>query len=99
MFSHGLIGLGVMIAVMLTGLLTSPIMTDSPIYIYIMLGIIAISIFAGIILMVLYNLSDILKEKTNFIFIPLALFGIAIILSLILSKIVEYRYGIRTTVL
>lgn len=97
MFSHGFTGLGIMMAGLIGGLISSPLMGDAPIYILIFLVIIALLILAAMVLIILYNLSDILKAKRNFIFIPLILFGTAILLALILSKMVTYRYGIQSS--
>ncbi len=99
LFSHGISGLVMMMAGMLANLFSSPIMSDNPTNIYIYIGImISLAVIATIISL-LHNLSDSLKERTFFIFIPLILFAVVILMGIILSKYVEYKFGITTTIL
>lgn len=98
LFSHGMTGLGLMLGVELSGLLTSPFISDAPIYIYISLGIILLLIILGLITTILYNLSDALKDNEYFIFIPLILFGIALLIAVIISKLVLVKFGIHSLI-
>lgn len=98
LFSHGGTGFGLIIASLIGGLFTSPLMSDLPTIYYIYLVIMAIMTFIAIITTILYNLSDELSERKNFIFIPLVLFSAVIIMALILSKIILYKYNIPTSV-
>lgn len=96
LFSHGLTGIGLMIGSELGGLLTSPFISDAPIYIYVLLGCILLLVLLGIMSAVLYNLSDAIKDKEYSVYIPFILFGMAIILSIIVAKIVFVQYGIHS---
>ena len=98
LFSHGMTGLGLMLGIELSGLLTSPFISDAPIYIYISLGIILLLIILGLITTILYNLSDALKDNEYFIFIPLILFGIALLIAVIISKLVLVKFGIHSLI-
>jgi hypothetical protein len=96
LFSHGMTGLGLMIGSELGGLLTSPFITDAPIYIYVLLCCIVLLVLLGIMSAVLYSLSDAIKDKEYSVYIPYILFGMAIILSIIVAKIVFVQYGIQS---
>ena len=95
LFSHGMTGLGLMLGSELFGVITSPFISDAPIYIYILLGIILLLVILGLITAILYNLSDALKDNEYFVFIPLILFGIAILIAVIVSKLVLVKFGIH----
>ena len=95
LFSHGMTGLGLMLGSELFGVITSPFISDAPIYIYILLGIILLLVILGLITAILYNLSDALKSNEYFVFIPLILFGIAILIAVIVSKLVLVKFGIH----
>ena len=95
LFSHGMTGLGLMLGSELFGVITSPFISDAPIYIYILLGIIFLLVILGLITAILYNLSDALKDNEYFVFIPLILFGIAILIAVIVSKLVLVKFGIH----
>ena len=98
-FSHGMTGLGFMMAGMLGELITNPFMSDAPIYVYCILGLIVFLIVLAIISSILFNLSDRLKKRKNFIFVPLLLFGAAILIAVMLSCYVSYKYGITPSVI
>ena len=85
-----------MIGSELGGLLTSPFISDAPIYIYVLLGCIFLLVLLGIMSAVLYSLSDAIKDKEYSVYIPFILFGMAIILSIIVAKIVFVQYGIHS---
>ncbi len=95
LFSHGGSGIGVILGTMLGPIFESPIMSDNPVNLYICLGGIGFLILLGTILSILYNLSEPLKDKKNFILVPLVIFGIAITLTVILSTVVSYKFGIN----
>ena len=52
----------------------------------------------GLITTILYNLSDALKDNEYFIFIPLILFGIALLIAVIISKLVLVKFGIHSLI-
>lgn len=52
----------------------------------------------GLITTILYNLSDALKDNEYFIFIPLSLFGIALLIAVIISKLVLVKFGIHSLI-
>ena len=98
LFSHGMSGLGLMLASELSGLLTSPFISDAPLYIYILLGMVLVLVILGLITTILYNLSDKFKNNEFSISIPFTLFGMAIVLAIIISKLVLIKYGIHAAI-
>ena len=99
LFSHGMSGLGLMLACELSGLLTSPFISDAPLYIYILLGMVLALVILGLITTILYNLSDKFKNNEFSLYIPFTLFGMAIVLAIIISKLVLIKYGIHAAII
>ncbi len=97
LFSHGMTGLGLMIAGQIGELFSSSFLSDAPKEIYYWLVAIFLLILFAMIITILFNLSDSLREKRYFVFVPLILFGIAIVLTVLLSKYLWIHFGLKST--
>ena len=95
LFSHGMTGLGVIASSQLGNLVGSTYMSDAPAKMYYCLIAIVLLVIIATIITILYNLSDSLREKRYFSFIPLALYGIAIVSMVVLSKYFLIHYGVE----
>ena len=97
LFSHGITGFYIIMASTLGALISSPIMSDPPFYIYPCLAVIVLIFLIAIILTIIFNLKDELRENKKFALVPLTLFTVAIIISLVLSRYAANKYGINTS--
>ena len=94
LFSHGMLGLGVMLIPLISEIINTPLLSDSPINIYIYLGIVILLIITATTLSVIYKLSNRFKEKALLKIIPLIIYLIAIIMVDILPHIYTIIYNI-----
>ena len=88
LLSHGVTGICIMIGSLLSNIINSPILEDSTPMVFIYLGLGIIIIIIGLILTVIHNLSDNLKEIKWFQNLILGLFNIAFFMSAIFPHII-----------
>ena len=95
LFTHGLIGIGAMIYILIGSVFENPTMQDNATNVYIYIGIAVIFILISFFEVVIYNLSDKLNEKKFMLYIPLITILIALIMMGILPQIFDKIYSLN----
>lgn len=90
LFSHGGSGVAIMIGALLGEFFSSPIGTDMPNSIYFYLGVIAFLFITSIIMIIVYNLSDLVKRKKYYVDSILVLIFLGFLLAGLFPYLVKY---------
>ena len=95
LFTHGLIGICPMCFLLSGSIFENPAMKDGATNVYIYIGIAIIFIIISFFEVVIYNLSDKLKQKKYMLFMPFITILISLIMMGILPKIFNYIYALN----
>lgn len=91
LFSHGVTGICMMVASQIGSIISSPIMEDLPRVQYIYLVFNIVLFVAGVITVVLCNLSKTIRNRKETILIMMSIYAIAFLMVIIFPKIFGYQ--------
>ena len=94
LFSHGGVGMGIMMSCLLSSVFQSDIFSDSPTNIYMYFVIIGLLLLAGTIFAIINNLNDKYNSNKFFSIIPISIYLLALFLAGLLPHILNFVMSI-----
>ena len=94
LFSHGGVGMGIMMSCLLSSVFQSNIFSDSPTNIYMYFVIIGLLLLAGTVFAIINNLNDKYNSNKFFSIIPISIYLLALFLAGLLPHILNFVMSI-----